>query len=239
MGPNGSARAPSLTSSWVARLRGHGRQRESRRRRAARPGALRPGPSGALPDVPVPDRGARGALASALTEVALGRGPDREAEAGHSEPVSPQRPLARDRSGDPRPPDERRSLRRRGQAQRDPPARDLHPRFAVLDELDSGLDVDALGQVARRIERATRRRSPPRRDRDHPYRRLLAELPAQRVHVLSEGRIVASGGPELAEELERTGYVAYREEALRPISAGGGGASAPTWVLGVTFPGGL
>ncbi|MGA3217262.1 MAG: Fe-S cluster assembly ATPase SufC [Acidimicrobiales bacterium] len=90
----------------------------------------------------------------------------------------------------------------------------LRPRIAVLDELDSGLDVDALGQVARRIERATR-------DAEQPlgviaithYRRLLAELPAQRVHVLSEGRIVASGGPELAEELERTGYAAYREDA--------------------------
>jgi Fe-S cluster assembly ATP-binding protein len=90
----------------------------------------------------------------------------------------------------------------------------LRPRFAVLDELDSGLDVDALGRVARRIERATRETDPPLGviAITH-YRRLLAELPAQRVHVLSEGRIVASGGPELAEELERTGYVAYREEA--------------------------
>ena len=46
------------------------------------------------------------------------------------------------------------------------------------------------------------------------YRRLLAELPAQHVHVLSEGRIVASGGPELAEELEKTGYTAYREDNI-------------------------
>ncbi|MGA3352550.1 MAG: Fe-S cluster assembly ATPase SufC [Acidimicrobiales bacterium] len=90
----------------------------------------------------------------------------------------------------------------------------LRPRIAVLDELDSGLDVDALGRVARRIERATREGDPPLGviAITH-YRRLLAELPAQHVHVLSEGRIVASGGPELAEELERTGYVAYREES--------------------------
>ena len=90
----------------------------------------------------------------------------------------------------------------------------LRPRIAVLDELDSGLDVDALGRVARRIERATREGDPPLGvvAITH-YRRLLAELPAQHVHVLSEGRIVASGGPELAEELERTGYVAYREDA--------------------------
>ena len=97
----------------------------------------------------------------------------------------------------------------------------LRPRIAVLDELDSGLDVDALGQVARRIERATREGDPPLGviAITH-YRRLLAELPAQRVHVLSEGRIVASGGPELAEELERTGYAAYREEAAGTDSAG-------------------
>lgn len=96
----------------------------------------------------------------------------------------------------------------------------LRPRFAVLDELDSGLDVDALGQVSRRIERATREGDPPLGviAITH-YRRLLAELPAQRVHVLSEGRIVASGGPELAEELERTGYVAYREDAAGPEGA--------------------
>jgi len=98
----------------------------------------------------------------------------------------------------------------------------LHPRIAVLDELDSGLDVDALGQVARRIERATREGwegAPPLGviAITH-YRRLLHELPAMKVHVLSEGRIVATGGPELAEELERTGYVAYREEDV----AGGG-----------------
>ena len=68
----------------------------------------------------------------------------------------------------------------------------LRPRIAILDELDSGLDVDALGQVARRIERATREGDPPLGviAITH-YRRLLAELPAQRVHVLSEGRIVA------------------------------------------------
>jgi Fe-S cluster assembly ATP-binding protein len=97
----------------------------------------------------------------------------------------------------------------------------LRPRFAVLDELDSGLDVDALGQVSRRIERATREGDPPLGviAITH-YRRLLAELPARRVHVLSEGRIVASGGPELAEELERTGYVAYREDAAEPGRAG-------------------
>jgi Fe-S cluster assembly ATP-binding protein len=99
----------------------------------------------------------------------------------------------------------------------------LQPRIAILDEIDSGLDVDALGQVARRIERATREEDPPLGviAITH-YRRLLEELPAQRVHVLSEGRIVASGGPELAEELERTGYAAYREDPAAPRPTGPG-----------------
>ena len=91
----------------------------------------------------------------------------------------------------------------------------LQPRIAVLDELDSGLDVDALGQVSRRIERATREGRPPLGviAITH-YRRLLRELPATAVHVLSAGRIVAEGGPELAEGLERTGYAAYREDEV-------------------------
>ena len=81
----------------------------------------------------------------------------------------------------------------------------LRPRFAILDEIDSGLDVDALRDVARRIEAMTAE--------DHlgvlaitHYARLLTELRPDRVHVLMGGRIVASGGPELADTLEEAGY---------------------------------
>jgi Fe-S cluster assembly ATP-binding protein len=90
----------------------------------------------------------------------------------------------------------------------------LRPRFAVLDELDSGLDVDALGTIARRIERARHESDPPLGviAITH-YRRLLHELKPDVVHVLSQGRIVRSGGPELASELEDTGYAGYREDA--------------------------
>lgn len=89
----------------------------------------------------------------------------------------------------------------------------LRPRFAVLDELDSGLDVDALRQVARRIEAAREESEPPLGVLaiTH-YRRLLHELRPDAVHVLSGGRIVRSGGPELAAELEETGYAAYRDQ---------------------------
>jgi len=90
----------------------------------------------------------------------------------------------------------------------------LRPRFAILDEIDSGLDVDALGQVSRRIEAATR---------DGlgvvaitHYNRLLAELHADVVHVFAGGRILESGGPELAARLESSGYGAWT----------GGGAQA-------------
>jgi Fe-S cluster assembly ATP-binding protein len=90
----------------------------------------------------------------------------------------------------------------------------LRPRFAVLDELDSGLDVDALGSVARRIARLKAETTPPLGviAITH-YRRVLDDLPPDAVHVLSRGRIVRTGGPELAIELEDTGYAAYREDA--------------------------
>ncbi len=87
----------------------------------------------------------------------------------------------------------------------------LQPRFAVLDELDSGLDVDALRAVSRRVEAETAETGLGVLAITH-YNRLLTELRADRIHVLSRGRLVASGGPELAEELERTGYAAYAEE---------------------------
>jgi Fe-S cluster assembly ATP-binding protein len=84
----------------------------------------------------------------------------------------------------------------------------LRPPFCVLDEIDSGLDVDALGAVARRLEQATAEWGLGVLAVTH-FRRLLFELRADAVHVLVGGRIVASGGPELAQELERTGYAGY------------------------------
>ena len=89
------------------------------------------------------------------------------------------------------------------------------PRFAVLDEVDSGLDVDALRAVARRVEAATAEFGVGVLAITH-YSRLLQELRPDRVHVLSGGRIVRSGGPELAAELEETGYALYGEEARAP-----------------------
>jgi Fe-S cluster assembly ATP-binding protein len=89
----------------------------------------------------------------------------------------------------------------------------LEPRIAVLDELDSGLDVDALRAVARRIEAATSEGF----DGSGPlgvlaithYSRLLEELHPDVVHIFARGRILESGGPELAERLEREGYAAW------------------------------
>jgi Fe-S cluster assembly ATP-binding protein len=81
----------------------------------------------------------------------------------------------------------------------------LDPKFAVLDEIDSGLDIDALRDVARRIEALTEERSLGVLAITH-YARLLAELRPDQVHVLMGGRVVRSAGPELADELEETGY---------------------------------
>ena len=87
----------------------------------------------------------------------------------------------------------------------------MRPRFAVLDEVDSGLDVDALRSVARRIEAATAEFHLGVVAITH-YSRVLHELHADVIHVLSNGRIAMSGGPELAQELEQTGYAAYGED---------------------------
>jgi Fe-S cluster assembly ATP-binding protein len=81
----------------------------------------------------------------------------------------------------------------------------LQPKFAILDEIDSGLDVDALRDVALRVEAMTKENDLGVLAITH-YARLLAELQPDRVHVLMGGRIVASGGPELADQLEETGY---------------------------------
>jgi Fe-S cluster assembly ATP-binding protein len=84
----------------------------------------------------------------------------------------------------------------------------LQPRYAVLDEIDSGLDVDALRAVSRRVLELAKQRSVGVLAITH-YQRLLDELTPDVVHVFVKGRIVASGGPELARELERTGYEPY------------------------------
>jgi Fe-S cluster assembly ATP-binding protein len=87
----------------------------------------------------------------------------------------------------------------------------LEPRFAILDETDSGLDIDALRIVAENVNAL---RAPDRAMLviTH-YQRLLEYIRPDRVHVLARGRIVASGGPELAHELEREGYDKYLRAA--------------------------
>jgi Fe-S cluster assembly ATP-binding protein len=87
----------------------------------------------------------------------------------------------------------------------------LEPRFLILDETDSGLDIDALRIVSEGVNAL---RSPERSMLviTH-YQRLLDYIRPDRVHVLSAGRIVASGGPELALELEREGYDRYARAA--------------------------
>jgi Fe-S cluster assembly ATP-binding protein len=85
----------------------------------------------------------------------------------------------------------------------------LQPKFALLDEVDSGLDVDALDAVARRLVAATTEWNCGVLAITH-FRRQLLELPPTMIHVMGNGRIVATGGPELAETLERDGYDAFR-----------------------------
>jgi Fe-S cluster assembly ATP-binding protein len=86
----------------------------------------------------------------------------------------------------------------------------LRPKFAVLDEIDSGLDVDALGAVARRLSLATTEWNCGVLAITH-FRRLLQEMTPTMIHVVSGGRVVATGGPELSEILERDGYEPFRD----------------------------
>ena len=85
----------------------------------------------------------------------------------------------------------------------------LSPRVAILDEIDSGLDIDAVREVAEAVEAM---RSPDMAVvMITHYSRILRYLTPDRIHVMMNGRIVESGGPELAEELEDGGYEALRE----------------------------
>ena len=93
----------------------------------------------------------------------------------------------------------------------------LEPRLAILDETDSGLDIDALRVVARGVNGL---RTP---DRSivliTHYKRLLDYIEPDHVHVLQDGRIVQSGGKELAAELERCGYGTFGEQPEVAASA--------------------
>jgi Fe-S cluster assembly ATP-binding protein len=87
----------------------------------------------------------------------------------------------------------------------------LDPRLAVLDEADSGLDIDALRIVADGVN-ALRSKDRGMLMITH-YQRLLTYIVPDKVHVLAKGRIVKSGGPELAAELEARGYAEFEKAA--------------------------
>jgi Fe-S cluster assembly ATP-binding protein len=85
------------------------------------------------------------------------------------------------------------------------------PRLAVLDETDSGLDVDALKVVSHGVNAVRERAEMGVLIITH-YQRILHLIRPTHVHVMFEGRIVKEGGPELVEQIEREGYKAIREE---------------------------
>jgi Fe-S cluster assembly ATP-binding protein len=91
----------------------------------------------------------------------------------------------------------------------------LAPKYAILDETDSGLDVDALqavGHAATALRASEDGKGMGYLVITH-YPRILRHLPADVVHVMIDGRIVKTGGPDLAEEIEREGYDRIRDEA--------------------------
>jgi Fe-S cluster assembly ATP-binding protein len=86
----------------------------------------------------------------------------------------------------------------------------LEPELAILDETDSGLDIDALKVVANGVHQVRGERPELGVLAITHYQRLLDHLRPDFVHVLVDGRIVASGGPELARQLESEGYEAFK-----------------------------
>jgi|TARA_B110000438_G_scaffold17193_1_gene16115 Fe-S cluster assembly ATP-binding protein len=92
----------------------------------------------------------------------------------------------------------------------------LKPSYAVLDETDSGLDIDALKVVAEGVN-AMRGKDTGMLLITH-YQRLLDYIAPDKVHVMYDGRIVKTGGPELAIELESKGYDWIKEELAAPVA---------------------
>jgi Fe-S cluster assembly ATP-binding protein len=86
----------------------------------------------------------------------------------------------------------------------------MEPELAILDETDSGLDVDALKVVAQGVQEVRKERPQLGVLAITHYQRLLNYLEPDAVHILIDGRIVDSGGPELAQRLEEEGYEAWR-----------------------------
>jgi Fe-S cluster assembly ATP-binding protein len=89
----------------------------------------------------------------------------------------------------------------------------LEPRLAILDETDSGLDIDALRIVARGIHAVREHRPEMGVVMITHYQRLLDEVTPDVVHVMIDGRIVESGGMEVVEQVERAGYDSFRATA--------------------------
>jgi Fe-S cluster assembly ATP-binding protein len=95
----------------------------------------------------------------------------------------------------------------------------LSPKYAVLDETDSGLDVDALKAVGKSVNAL--RESDGGKDIGFliitHYPRILQHIAADHVHIMMDGRVVKSGGPELANVIEREGYDKIREEVAASV----------------------
>ncbi len=102
----------------------------------------------------------------------------------------------------------------------------LQPDVAILDETDSGLDIDALRTVAEGVERLHTEQGLGALIITH-YQRILHYIKPQFVHIMLDGRIVVEGGVELVERLEREGYDQIRQEfGEQPAAAAAGGKGA-------------
>lgn len=96
----------------------------------------------------------------------------------------------------------------------------LEPDIAIMDETDSGLDIDALRTVAKGVQEVRKERPQLGVVLITHYQRLLDEIKPDFVHIMVDGRIVESGGAELAKRLEAEGYEAWRQRAPEKTGLG-------------------
>ena len=210
MGPNGSGKSTLAYSiAGPPEVHRHRRHRDPRRRGRPRDDRRRARPRRPVPGHAVPRRGAR-RLGVELPAHRQDRDRRRGAQAAHLGQGRQRRPRASSTWTRPSPSarSTRASPAARRSATRSPSSSCSTPRCAILDETDSGLDIDALKIVSEGVNRFRAKEGKGVLLITH-YTRILRYIKPDFVHVFVDGRIAEEGGPELADQLEAEGYDKY------------------------------
>ena len=205
---------PGLLHRGPPEVHDHRRHRHPRRRRRARDDRRRAGARRPVPGDAVPRRGARrlGLQLPAHGEDRPRRRGARSCAPGSRTSTPPSRSSTSTRRSAPAR-STRASPAARRSATRSPSSSCSNPKVAILDETDSGLDIDALKIVSEGVNRFRAQEGKGVLLITH-YTRILRYIEPDYVHVFVDGKVAESGGPELAEELEADGYEKYLTAAV-------------------------